>query len=341
MQRITQHIVKLLQDHNYVIVPGLGGFVTNYQSAKVHPTSFIFNSPSKSVAFNVNLIDNDGLLINIIIREDKLSAREAEINIAEFVSQIKSALHENKPVKLAGIGRLTQDIEKNIQFLPDNSQNFLSQSYGLYSFTAAPVNRAEPSFEVKPLKAVVSTKSRKKRTLSDSLLPIAAVLLLTMLTMQIFIQTSMNGFDYAEIFGMKKIFTKNNYILEKYEPIKFDVNQSILYYRKAVVDPVVIIPESPTEIIAAPIETNLNNATTYANATSGSKYVIVAGSYYTAAQVEVALNKLKLKGYDGFNKPWGKYQLASIPIPDNISPSSFREIFIEATGIKGAWVVKN
>lgn len=319
-----------------MIVPGLGGFVTNYQSAKVHPTSFIFNSPSKSVAFNVNLIDSDGLLINTLVREDNLSARDAELGIAEFVSQIKSALNENKPVKLAGIGRLTQDIEKNIQFLPDNSQNFLSQSYGLYSFTAAPVNRVQPSFEVKPLKAVTSTKSRKKRTLSDSLLPIAAVLLLTMLTMQIFIQTSMNGFDYAEIFGMKKIFTRNNYLLEKYEPIKFDVNQSILYYRKAVADPEVVLSESPAENIEAPLETKMEYT-----GSSQSKYVIVAGSYYTAAQVEVALNKLKLKGYDGFIKPWGKYQLASVPIPDNISPSSFREIFIEATGIKGAWVTKN
>ena len=83
MQKITQHIVKLLHDHNYVIVPGFGGFVTNYQPAKVHPTSFIFNSPSKSVAFNVNLTSNDGLLINTIAIEQKIAITPQDVETVE------------------------------------------------------------------------------------------------------------------------------------------------------------------------------------------------------------------------------------------------------------------
>ncbi|MBK7034858.1 MAG: HU family DNA-binding protein [Bacteroidetes bacterium] len=337
MQKITQHIVKLLHDHNYVIVPGFGGFVTNYQPAKVHPTSFIFNSPSKSVAFNVNLTSNDGLLINTIAREDQVPIKQAEDLITEFVVKIREALHEHKPVKLAGIGRLTLDVENNIQFLPDNSQNFLMQSYGLYSFTAQPVAREQKSFEVKPLKAITVAKPRKKRTFADSLLPIAAVLLLTMLTMQIFIQTSMNGFDYAEIFGMKKVFAKNTYLLEKYEPVKFEVNPGIVYFRKT--DTLTIRPTiAPiTEVKNEPvIKNNLTPVVTNEN-----KYILVAGSYYSAAQVEIILNKIQSKGYTGYNKPWGKYQIVAISIPDNISPSSFREIFITDTGIKDAWVTRN
>jgi len=337
LQKITQHIVKLLHDHNYVIVPGFGGFVTNYQPAKVHPTSFIFNSPSKSVAFNVNLTSNDGLLISSLVTEEYVTTKQAENLISEFVVKIREALYEHKPVKLAGIGRLTLDVENNIQFLPDNSQNFLMQSYGLYSFTAQPITREQKSFEVKPLKAITVAKPRKKRTFSDSLLPIAAVLLLTMLTMQIFIQTSMNGFDYAEIFGMKKIFTKNTFLLEKYEPIKFEVNTGIAYFRKAdkLSDRQIIAPIE--EVKTAPeVKNNLTPVVQNEN-----KYILVAGSYYTSAQVEIILSKIKSKGYTGYIKPWGKYQLAAISIPDNISPSTYREIFITDTGIKDAWVTRN
>ena len=337
MQKITQHIVKLLHDHNYVIVPGFGGFVTNYQPAKVHPTSFIFNSPSKSVAFNVNLTSNDGLLINTISTEEQVSIKQAESLITEFVIKIREALDEHKPVKLAGIGRLTLDVENNIQFLPDNSQNFLMQSYGLYSFTAQPITREQKSFDVKPLKAITVAKPRKKRTFSDSLLPIAAVLLLTMLTMQIFIQTSMNGFDYAEIFGMKKIFAKNTFLLEKYEPVKFEVNPGVVYFRKT--DTLTVKP------IIAPIEevNNISEGKSDLRPTvrNENKYILVAGSYYSSAQVEIILAKIQSKGYTGYNKPWGKYQLVAVSIPDNISPSSFREIFITDTGIKDAWVTRN
>ncbi len=336
MQKITQHIVKLLHDHNYVIVPGFGGFVTNYQPAKVHPTSFIFNSPSKSVAFNVNLTSSDGLLTNTIATEEQVSIKQAEALIAEFVIKIKEALYEHKPVKLAGIGRLTLDVEKNIQFLPDNSQNFLLQSYGLYSFTAQPIAREQKSFEVKPLKAITIAKSRKKRSFSDALLPIAAVLLLTMLTMQIFIQTSMNGFDYAEIFGMKKIFTKNTYLLEKYEPVKFEINPGIVYFRKTDMLTGKPVIASPVELKTSEVKTNPTPIIKNAN-----KYILVAGSYYSAAQVEIILKKIQSKGYTGYIKPWGKYQLAAIAIPDNISPASFREIFIGDTGIKDAWVTRN
>ncbi len=336
MQKITQHIVKLLHDHNYVIVPGFGGFVTNYQPAKVHPTSFIFNSPSKSVAFNVNLTSNDGLLTNSLASEENISNRQAESLISEFVIKIREALYEHKPIKLAGIGRLTLDVENNIQFLPDNSQNFLMQSYGLYSFTAQPIAREQKSFEVKPLKAITVAKPRKKRTFSDSLLPIAAVLLLTMLTMQIFIQTSMNGFDYAEIFGMKKIFTKNTFLLEKYEPIKFEINPGIVYFRKTdTLTTKNIITQTPV------INSTEVNKTEIPAIQNDNKYILVAGSYYSTAQVEIILAKIQSKGYTGYIKPWGKYQLAAIAIPDNISPSSFREIFITDTGIKDAWVTRN
>lgn len=308
--------------------------MTNYQPAKVHPTSFIFNSPSKSVAFNIKLTNNDGLLVDHIARTEQIGHFQAERKIAEFVHHIQSALAEHKPVKLAGIGRLIMDVENNIQFLADNSHNFLMQSYGLYSFTAQPVAR-ENVESVRPMEVIKVDKTVKKKKSTDALLPIAAVLLLTMLTMQIFIQSSMNGFNYSEIFGFQKVFTKNNFLLEKYEPVRFEINPSILYFRKTDSTAVNSNEITQTNIIPA-VTQNVTN-----NTSNSSAYFISAGSFYSEAEAEIVITKLREKGYDGYVKVWGKYKVAAVNIPEGVSATSFRTQFISATGIKDAWVSRN
>lgn len=335
MYQVTQHIVKLLYDHNCVIVPGLGGFVTNYQPAKVHPTSFIFNSPSKSVAFNISLSTNDGLLADTIARQEGISHREADSMITTFVAQIKGALAEMKPVKLSGIGRLTMDVEGQIRFLPDNAQNFQLQSYGLYSFTAQPIARERSQIEVQVAKPVqaVSAPAKKKRKISDALLPIAAVLLISMMAMQVFIQKDMNGFNYSEIFGMNKLFPRNSFVLERYEPAKYQVNPSIIYFRKTV--------PAPADTTVANVAATETAVVSNIPATVDAVYFVSAGSFYSTAQAQKVVDKIAAKGYVGYVKPYGKYQVAAVDIPNNVSQSEFRKAFIEATGIKGAWIGKN
>ena len=59
MQKIDKHINELLYNHDCVIVPEFGGFVTNYASAKIHPVQHTFTPPSKNIVFNKNLKNND------------------------------------------------------------------------------------------------------------------------------------------------------------------------------------------------------------------------------------------------------------------------------------------
>ncbi|HMZ89632.1 MAG TPA: HU family DNA-binding protein [Chitinophagales bacterium] len=337
MYQVTQHIVKLLYEHNCVIVPGLGGFVTNYQPAKVHPTSFIFNSPGKSVAFNVSLSTNDGLLADTIARQEGISHRDADKLIVDFVSQIKTALSESKPVKLSGIGRLTMDVEGQIRFLPDNTQNFQLQSYGLYSFTAQPITRDRQQIEVQTAKPVqaIEVPARKKRKFSDALLPIAIVLLICMGAMQVFIQKDMNGFNYSEIFGLSKLFPHNDYALKRYETDVYQINSSITYFRRTMPAPADTTVADSSSLTTSPAAVNTQPVSTHAT------YFVSAGSFYSSSQAQKVVDKIAAKGYTGYVKPYGKYQVAAVDIPDNISQSAFRKAFIEATGIKGAWIGKN
>ena len=64
MKTLAAQISKLLFEHDCVIVPGLGGFITNYKPAIIHPQHHTFHPPSKQIIFNAALNSNDGILIN-------------------------------------------------------------------------------------------------------------------------------------------------------------------------------------------------------------------------------------------------------------------------------------
>ncbi|MEZ5015090.1 MAG: hypothetical protein R2794_12440 [Chitinophagales bacterium] len=344
MQQVVPHIVNLLHDHDCVIVPGFGGFVASYQPAKMHPTSFIFNSPSKSLAFNINLVNNDGLLMDAIARAEAISHNQADFLIRNFVEQVRSALGEHKPVKLSGIGRLSLDVEGQLKFLPDNAENFLLSSYGLYTFQAEPVLHDNKTIALEPvLVPPAKKKAKKKKSAFDRLLPIAAVFLFVMFGLQVLVQTNVNGFNTTELFGMDKIFARNNYILEKFEPVRYDINPTIFYIKRPKADPVIIQDQSAQngqDIVQdqtqeTPAEVSLNTSI------RDSEYIIVAGSFYTEKMAQRVVDRLKDLGYDGYVRSYGKYQIAAFPVPDGISHKEFRKQFVEATQVKGAWITKN
>ena len=49
--KMETYISELLYRHDCVILPGLGGFITNYRSAQIHPVSHTLRPPSKSISF--------------------------------------------------------------------------------------------------------------------------------------------------------------------------------------------------------------------------------------------------------------------------------------------------
>jgi len=335
--RITQHIGKLLLDHDCVIVPGLGGFVGNYQPAKMHPTSYIFNSPAKSVAFNVNLKHNDGLLINAIVREEVINTNQAEQHLREFVDQIQDALHEHKPVKLPGIGRLTVDVENNIVFIPDNSENYLLNSYGLYSFNAPPVLR-EKETAIRHVEKVIVRQEKRKKSFSDVFLPIAAVLLLLLITVQIYVQSTMQGFNYAEIFGINKL-QQEEVILDRYKPVEIRTNNTIFNYRAADTAAAVIAPLENTALVTP--DTNKEETSTLLKKSEKVKYLLIAGALNEIGAAQKIVDDLKKKNYEGYVIERNGYQMVAIGIPDTVSPATYRELFIDDTGIGDAWVLRN
>lgn len=133
------YISELLYRHDCVILPGLGGLITNYRSAKIHPVSHTIQPPSQSIRFNVNLKEDDGLLVNYVASCEAISYASAQSKIERFVFTIKNNLDHKKEAKLTKIGTLFLDVSGTLSFEPDIEVNYLLDSFGLDAVQSPPI----------------------------------------------------------------------------------------------------------------------------------------------------------------------------------------------------------
>ncbi|MBC8046537.1 MAG: hypothetical protein H7Y00_07060, partial [Fimbriimonadaceae bacterium] len=315
MQRISQHISNLLFDHNCVIVPGLGGFIANYASARMHPSSYIFNSPSKSVAFNINLKQNDGLLMYHLVSEENISVNEAERNIQIFVQEVMQNLSEYKIYKLQNVGRLIKDVEGAIQFDPDTTHNYLQDACGLYTLTAQPVIRENKEGTIKHIERTIIQPEKKKNKIYKYALPAAAVIIIGLLFSQIFILTNKKGYDLSDIGGINSLLQQEEYFAKQYHPEEIYINNLFVRNYRAVQIPVDTfqLNDNSEEITASE-----NQGITIASVEEGkpeSAYSIIAGAFGKEAYTEEVINILQQKKYAAYVIKKNDLFMVAVEIP--------------------------
>ena len=132
---MEHYIKELLYRYECVVIPGFGGFLTQRKSAYLDIQNQQFIAPSKSISFNRQLIENDGILANYIAKAENISYQQAVDKINLFVEQLSSSLAKHKEIKLPEIGTFYQKDDK-ILFFVNDSQNFLLDSFGLQSTKA-------------------------------------------------------------------------------------------------------------------------------------------------------------------------------------------------------------
>ncbi len=137
---IAPYIKELLYKHNNLVIPGFGNFVLSYASTTIDHVQGILNPPSKKIAFDTNLLTNDGKLIEYLKEKHQIGTEDANAIINTFVSKIKMQLGKREMVTLPEVGRLYKDFEDNIQFIPDVT-NFSKESFGLPSINFYPILR--------------------------------------------------------------------------------------------------------------------------------------------------------------------------------------------------------
>lgn len=124
-------ISQLLLKHDCVIVPQLGGFVTFYKSAVIHPINHSIQPPSKQLGFNRHLTANDGLLLNNFVKSTGETLQNAQAQLDQWTKQIQNQLANGQKSHLNGIGTLWSDAQGQIQFIP--SEKFVADftAFGL------------------------------------------------------------------------------------------------------------------------------------------------------------------------------------------------------------------
>lgn len=139
MTKVEKYISDLLHFHDCVIVPGLGGFVTNYKASSMVEERNLFLPPSKEIGFNRSLSHSDGLLIDYIARQNRLPYPEASVITRRFVDEILTRIKSGEIIDMGDIGTLKRDAIGNIQFTPGEGTSFLPDALGLVPFRFEPL----------------------------------------------------------------------------------------------------------------------------------------------------------------------------------------------------------
>lgn len=151
MKSINELIGDLLLQNNCVIVPTFGGFVAKRVPATVDFNSGLMMPPSKSLLFNKQLVNNDGLLIHELAKNRAISFDQADRVLQEELAGWKQSLSAGERIEIDRVGRIYLDQEKNLCFEQDRFFNLLLESYGLkkvHFLTEEDVEIVEKTLEV-------------------------------------------------------------------------------------------------------------------------------------------------------------------------------------------------
>jgi len=194
--KIETYISNLLYHHDCVIIPGLGGIISNYRSAQIHPVSHTLQPPSKSIRFNVNLKEDDGLLANYVSSYESISFASAQTKIEHFVFSIQNDLEFKKEARLSKIGILSVDSNGILSFEPDLKINYFPDAFGLEFIQSPPIIKKSKDFDISKQVYEVAGNNKVKKTYFTW--KVAAVLLpLLGLSTYISFQKEVIGEKYA------------------------------------------------------------------------------------------------------------------------------------------------
>lgn len=137
---MVNYLYQILLEQDCVVLPGFGGFITQYKPAELNFRTNEISPPGKKIAFNPSLNKNDGFLVAFVAQNEQLSYKQAEKKIHSFVKGCEKNLQLNGSLLFDGIGKISIDENKAFQFSPTN--NFIqSNSFGFSEVNLTPINR--------------------------------------------------------------------------------------------------------------------------------------------------------------------------------------------------------
>jgi nucleoid DNA-binding protein len=297
---VAQAIRKLVYLEDCLIIPGLGGFVSHYRPAAIDKETGTFFPPVKEVVFNVDLVQNDGVLVNFIASGGGISTDQARADVDRFVEGTLMKLKKNEPVFIDGMGQFNQDKNHTIRFQPDPGTNFFLGSYGLSSFhlrEVAPVSQAVPVStrtsvrEESPRTIEFEIGEFRKRRSGHTLRRIAIAMPLLIAFALLPYNSRITGSFSSSPASM--VPEPSLFRLNYPDAMKRDTSQTIVF--PVVVNEVAVDTVIPESVKTEPVATEVVESTAI-HAVVG-KYPVIAGCFKVKENADRLHKQLVEKGY--------------------------------------------
>ena len=148
MINLARHIEILLLENDCVVIPGIGGFITNAEEARFLEQEWQMMPPYRTVRFNQALKNNDGLLVQSYMNIYDASFPAAQKQMQMDIDEMMDQLNLTGEYAMENIGTLRMDINRNISLETDESGINTPWFYGLSSFALEPVAAIEKQREI-------------------------------------------------------------------------------------------------------------------------------------------------------------------------------------------------
>lgn len=151
---LTAVFCKLLAQHDYVSLPGLGSFVRSYQPAAISSDGQRIVPPSESYTFDPTRTFDDGALERYLHNAYSLNTQEAAEQIKQLVNQISIDLSNGQAVNFAGIGTIKAMSDGSIGMEPHTTQ--CTSTFGLSEFNVEAKKMPDPGVVAAPVAAATT-----------------------------------------------------------------------------------------------------------------------------------------------------------------------------------------
>ena len=150
----------LLLSHDHVVIPGMGTFIVQQMEARRNEAEEAFLPPYRSVRFNGELNHDDGMLLNAICENFKLTKKDAEKMLSTWVDNFNQQMEDEGYAEFGAIGVFTGNESGEMAFTPQESGVTTPEFYGLDAFHMSEIEQ-EPKAKVVPMTAAVEADEKE------------------------------------------------------------------------------------------------------------------------------------------------------------------------------------
>jgi hypothetical protein len=324
-------VYQLLKDKDCVIIPDFGGFVTNYSEAKIDLRTQEFCPPTRKLAFNENLNNNDGLLADYICRSRNVSWETAGEYVSLFVNEINNSLKNGQSLTFDKLGKFTRQ-EGSLVFTPIEGLNLLESSFGLSSFNFPMLKPASAFIEIQKPQTLSKTKEAKankpaksRRSLVYTLSTAAVITGLVVVSIQFgWFDTKQENNGYANINPVEVIVGKDSNTIKASDE-KIAETDNKVAVEVETVEAKQVEDNSTSKVVT------LQNATVY----------VIAGCFSSSENADNLQKKLVAFGLPSQILPLtdGWYRVTVKGYSDSSIAYSELDSLRSTTGIEALWVM--